>query len=242
MNLRPHICYFIFDEGSRRLSKSDEFTPTGTFPETFCHQHARWLWILQRFCCCIGLTWTFSRNVTSGLTRQVLENVKSNVWLTLAFSHTAPSENFRKMSLSILYMVGAFTFGRFSFQPVLKIRSKSEPLSNSLDKNANKSKVKEKIYTLIVMSMQFSWDSLRLFYFWWNKACCFLIGQEGEDFSKRPASEPVNPNYDYPRSYSTETQVRLQYFIIFIVIESIFLIDQLIEGRKRLLRFLTVGS
>lgn len=48
------------------------------------------------------------------------------------------------MSLSILYMVGAFTFGRFSFQPVLKIRSKSEPLSNSLDKNANKSKVKEK--------------------------------------------------------------------------------------------------
>ncbi|XP_035467968.1 pleckstrin homology domain-containing family S member 1 isoform X2 [Scophthalmus maximus] len=33
-----------------------------------------------------------------------------------------------------------------------------------------------------------------------------MSSEEGEDFSKRPASEPVNPNYDYPRSYSTETQ------------------------------------
>ncbi|XP_054455489.1 pleckstrin homology domain-containing family S member 1-like [Anoplopoma fimbria] len=35
---------------------------------------------------------------------------------------------------------------------------------------------------------------------------CFVIGQQGEDYVKRRASEPMSPIYDYPKAYLTQSE------------------------------------
>lgn len=46
-------------------------------------------------------------------------------------------------------------------------------------------------------------------FFWLHTvySYCFLIGRQAENYSKRRASEPVNPIYDFPFSYLRNAQV-----------------------------------